>query len=159
MESNKFDDQELERDIFRISYALERALNKWGEQYLNAIDYPNFHTTYMPYFMQVIGSPGISNNDLAVRMGVTKQAVSRIIKGLIASGLIRSEKSDTDGRSSILHLTSEGEKFYGDAQKMIRQLVQQYQTTISANNYNRAIDTLLKIIKFHKDNDYAIYSP
>lgn len=156
MEATNFDVHELERDIFRISYALERALDKWGEQYLIAINYPNFHTTYMPYFMQIVGSTGISNNDLAIRMGVTKQAVSRIVKGLIASGLVRSEKSDTDGRSYTLHLTSEGEKFYGNAQKMIRQLVQHYLKTISAKDYNNTIDTLLKVIKFHKDNDYVL---
>ena len=150
MESNKVTDRpDQERNIFRIFYVLKRALDEWGEHHLNLMHNPRFHITYMPFFMN-IGLSGISNNELATLMGVTKQAASRIVKELTASGYVRSEKKDVDHRSSMLYLTKEGEQFYTEVEQATKLIEQEYTKLIGAKNYNTTIDGLLKLIKFHE---------
>ncbi|SDE04988.1 DNA-binding transcriptional regulator, MarR family [Mucilaginibacter pineti] len=150
MESNKGTDRpDQERNIFRIFYVLKRALDEWGEHHLNLMHNPRFHITYMPFFMN-IGLSGISNNELAMLMGVTKQAASRIVKELMASGYVRAEKNDIDQRSSMLYLTKAGEQFYIEVEQATKLLEQEYTKLIGVRNYDTTIDGLLKLIKFHE---------
>ncbi|HEK22044.1 MAG: hypothetical protein C0191_04580 [Mucilaginibacter sp.] len=151
MENRRETDRpDQERNIFRIFYVLKRALDDWGDHQLKLMGNPRFHITYMPFFMN-IGLSGISNNELATLMGVTKQGASRIVKELIASGYVRSEKNDADARSYMLYLTIEGERFYNNINQIINLLEQDYTNDIGARNYNNTINGLLKLIAFHED--------
>jgi DNA-binding MarR family transcriptional regulator len=97
-----------------------------------------------------IGTSGISNNELAEKLNVTKQATSKIIKELETINMVRSEKSLTDARSSMLFLTADGEKYYQYLKSQIIQLEEQYKKLVGAKNYEIAIDVMLKLIHFHE---------
>ncbi len=55
-------------------------------------------------------SPGIDQNELARRLGLSKSAVSRLSASLEGSGLLVREPSDSDGRAWLLRLTTKGER-------------------------------------------------
>jgi DNA-binding MarR family transcriptional regulator len=61
--------------------------------------------------IQVIGNnPGINGNDLTVRMGVTKSAISQTVSKLLKKGLIRKTRLMADARESALEVTDLGWK-------------------------------------------------
>ena len=86
-------------------------MDEWNEKKLCRLHYPGFNQAHLPVFMS-IGTTGISNNALAEKLNVTKQATSKIIKELEAIDMVRSEKSNADARAVMLFLTSDGEKYY-----------------------------------------------
>jgi DNA-binding MarR family transcriptional regulator len=100
-----------------------------------------------------IGTSGISNNELAEKLNVTKQATSKIIKELESINMVRSEKSHTDARSVMLFLTSEGEKYYEYVKTQINQLEEQYKKLVGPKNYEIAIDVMLQLIHFHEQQN------
>ncbi|MCJ8211479.1 MarR family winged helix-turn-helix transcriptional regulator [Mucilaginibacter sp. RS28] len=137
-----------ENNIFRILYIFKRSLDEWGEKNVNTLREPEFHITYMPFFMNIDVS-GISNNELAARMGVTKQGASRIVKGLISCGLVTAKKSKTDRRSSMLYLTEKGKQFQADAINKFDGLINGYIEMAGEKKYKTTIETLLKLIAYH----------
>ncbi len=65
--------------------------------------------------MAVLGRhPGLSAVEVAERTLMDKVAVSRAVAKLIKSGRITRRFADQDRRRSILHLSPEGEKVYGE---------------------------------------------
>lgn len=143
---------DLERNLFRIAYVLKRALDDWGEEHIKTLNNPHLQATFMPFFMD-IGSSGASNSDLAAMFRISKQGASRIVKGLEASGLVRAEKSDRDGRSFMLYLTEEGQRFHKEQLNIISDLKKDYIKLTGLKNYENTIDQLLKLIDYHNSID------
>lgn len=54
--------------------------------------------------------PGLSVAELLDILGITKQSLGRVLKPLMADGLIEQRKGERDGRMRLLHLTVLGEK-------------------------------------------------
>lgn len=138
------------RNIFMVMYVLDRALMEWFDKNGNLTTHPDFPMTYMPFFME-IGFTGISNNELAALMGISKQGTSRIVRALISSGLVRAEKSKADARLSMLYLTESGKSLFIEANKIVDQLYKEHVDVIGSNAYNATLDVLLKLIAYHKD--------
>ncbi|EHQ30394.1 MarR family winged helix-turn-helix transcriptional regulator [Mucilaginibacter paludis] len=139
---------DLERSLFRVVYVLKRALDDWGEEHIKTLNNPHLQATFMPFFMN-IGLRGASNSDLAAMFRISKQGASRIVKGLEASGLVRAEKSDKDGRSFMLYLTEDGQRFYKKQLDIINDLKKDYIRLMGSKNYENTIDQLLKMIEYH----------
>jgi len=132
-----------------LVYLLKRFMDEWNEKNLCRLHYPGFNHAHLPVFMS-IGTSGISNNELADKLNVTKQATSKIVKELEAINMVRSEKSQTDARSAMLLLTNEGEKYYQYLSTKINQLEEQHKKLVGTKNYEIAIDVMLKLIHFHE---------
>ncbi|HWZ03446.1 MAG TPA: MarR family winged helix-turn-helix transcriptional regulator [Mucilaginibacter sp.] len=137
------------RFTIKLIYLLKRFMDDWNEKRLCRVHYPGFNHAHLPVFMS-IGQSGISNNELAEKLNVTKQATSKIIKELEEINMVRSEKSPTDARSVILYHTPDGEKYYNYIKGQIYQLEEQYKKLVGAKNYEIAIDVLLKLVEFHE---------
>ena len=66
-------------------------------------------------------SPGTTVNNLLTILGVTKQSLNRVLRTLIADGLVQSKVGRRDRRERHLHLTPAGEeleKALSDAQRV-----------------------------------------
>lgn len=144
--------EDSNRVTCKLVYLLKRFMDEWNEKKLCRLHYPGFNHSHLPLFMS-IGTSGISNNELADKLNVTKQATSKIIKELEAINMVRSEKSHTDARSVMLFLTSDGEKYYQYVSSQIKQLEEQYKKLVGAKNYDIAIDVMLKLINFHEQQN------
>ena len=65
-------------------------------------------------------SPGTTVNNLLGILGVTKQSLNRVLRTLIADGLVSNTVGTTDKRERHLHLTTDGsalERELSDAQR------------------------------------------
>lgn len=58
----------------------------------------------------VDASPGIGVTALARTMDIHQSTASNLVKPLIAQGLLRTERSQTDGRSRALFITADGRR-------------------------------------------------
>jgi DNA-binding MarR family transcriptional regulator len=140
------------RVTIKLIYLLKRFMDEWNEKKLCRLHYPGFNHAHLPVFM-TIGTTGISNNELAERLNVTKQATSKIIKELEEINMVRSEKSSADARAIIIYHTEDGEKYYQYIKTQMHQLEDQYKKLVGAKNYEIAIDVMLKLIDFHEHNN------
>jgi len=141
--------EDSKRVTIRLVYLLKRFMDEWNEKKLCRLHYPGFNPAHLPLFMS-IGTSGISNNELAEKLNVTKQATSKIVKELEAINMVKSEKSQSDARSAMLFLTDEGVKYYQYLKAQITQLEEQYKKLVGAKNYEIAVDVMLKLIDFHE---------
>lgn len=149
--SNKNAENDYEDNIFRILYIFRRAVDEWAAQNI-VVNNPKFQITYIPFLLNIDPS-GISNNELAERMRVTKQGASRIAKELIACDLVMAKKNAADARSTMLYLTEKGKKFRAEAMEKTRGLTAAYLTTVGSKKFDTTIETLQKLIRFHEDID------
>lgn len=144
--------KDSQRVTCKLVYLLKRFMDEWNEKKLCREHYPDFNYSQLPLFMS-IGTSGISNNELAEKLNVSKQATSKIIKELEGMNMVRSEKSPSDARAVMLFLTPDGEKYYQYVKTQINDLEEQYKKLVGARNYEIAIDVMMKLINFHEKNN------
>jgi DNA-binding MarR family transcriptional regulator len=70
---------------------------------------------------------GTRSVDLARRMGVTKQAVGRLVNELEQEGLLYREPDDADGRAFLVKFTDEGLAYLARMHKCILQIERDYE--------------------------------
>ena len=144
--------EETQKVAPKLVYLLKRLLDEWMGKKLCRIDQPGFNSAHLPLFMS-IGKTGISNNELAAKMNVTKQGASKIVKELEAINMVTSVKSPDDARVVMLHFTPEGEAFYHNLKSQVMELEGQYKKVVGVKNYEIAIDVMLKLVQFHEENN------
>ncbi|GGG99898.1 MarR family winged helix-turn-helix transcriptional regulator [Mucilaginibacter phyllosphaerae] len=150
--------EENQRVAPKLVYVLKRLLDEWMGKKLCRIDQPGFNSAHLPLFMS-IGKTGISNNELAAKMNVSKQATSKIIKELEAINMVKSEKSPDDARVVMLYFTTEGEAFYHNLKNQVMDLEAQYKKVAGSKNYEIAIEVMLKLVKFHEEYNCSEEKP
>jgi DNA-binding MarR family transcriptional regulator len=136
----------------KLVYLLKRFTDQWMGKRLCRGDQPEFNSAHLPLLMS-IGTNGISNNELAAKLNVTKQATSKIVKELETIQMVKSEKSEKDARVAMLYLTNNGENLYYSLRNQMEQLEDEYKKVVGAKNYEIAIDVMLKLIKFHEEHN------
>ena len=141
-------DHSPKRILAKLVYLLKRSLDDWIEVRLCCSDQLNFNKSQLPLFM-TIGTVGVSNNELAASLNISKQAASKIIKELEAIDLVRSEKSVTDARSAMLYLTDRGIQLYNHIATQVDLLETEYKKLVGAKNYEIAMDVMLKLTEYH----------
>ena len=87
-----------ERNWGKILFHLKRQFDAWAVMELGKFGYDDFKMSYMPLLMN-IHPEGITNNELAKKANVTKQAMSKVVKELVQSGYIKTETDGSDKRS------------------------------------------------------------
>lgn len=136
--------------LIKLVYMLKRATEDWADKQL-CCGAQCFNNAHLPMFMS-IGTQGISNNALASKLNVTKQAASKVIKLLEADGLVKSEKSPTDARSVMLYLTPNGMQLFEHLKSQVTYLETKYQELVGSENYAIALEVMSKLVEFHDAN-------
>lgn len=137
------------RSMGRLLSLWKRYFDDWANTRLEERGHGYFKMGYMPFIMN-ISADGSTNNEIAIKARVTKQAMSKVVKQLVAHGLIRSEKHGEDGRASLIFLTDEGKKFVIEAKKCVLELATEYHSVVGEEQYENMIDTLFKIVEYHE---------
>ncbi|WP_159470500.1 MarR family winged helix-turn-helix transcriptional regulator [Dyadobacter sp. 3J3] len=135
--------------FFKVIYILKRLTDEWGEHVITQF-IPGFKMGYIPVFM-CIGTDGISNNEVARELKITKMAASKILKELYALKLIASEKDPLDARSERIFLTPKGKEISTKVKESADGLVAEYRKVTGDENYDGAIDVLLAITRYHEE--------
>lgn len=127
----------------------KRFFDDWAHDELAAHGYDYFRMGYMPFIMN-ISEEGSTNNEIAAKAKVTKQAMSKVTKELMEHGLIRSEKHEEDGRSTIIYLTPKGKKLIVDTKRCVSALGEEYKEIVGDKNFQIMLDSMHKIVEYHE---------
>lgn len=141
--------EDTKRVAPKLIYLLKRFIDEWSSKKMCVANNLGFNSAHLPLFM-TIGTTGISNNELAAKLNVSKQATSKIIKELETLNMVKSDKSPDDARVVMLYMTDEGTKFYHYLKGQVTELETMYKKEVGAKNYEIAIDVMLKLVKFHE---------
>ena len=95
----------------------------------------------LPY----IDVDGTRSIDLARRMGVTKQAVARMVQELEEEGLLCRQADDADGRASLVMFTEAGLEYMTRMHKVITQIEREYERQFGQERMKLVRETLSAI--------------
>ncbi|MBO9728047.1 MAG: winged helix-turn-helix transcriptional regulator [Chitinophaga sp.] len=90
-----------------------------------------------------IDPQGTINNDLARKARISKQAMSKVVKNLVAGNYIGTRKHDTDNRASIIFLTEKGKEFMIDVYDGVDEIQALYEEIIGVDGVAE-LKTILK---------------
>lgn len=109
-------DEQLQQGIEAMFFAY-RGFTADPDRILSEMAYGRAHHRAVHFINR---SPGTTVNNLLNILGVTKQSLNRVLRTLIADGLVESRVGEIDRRERHLHLTNEGRFLEGrlsDAQR------------------------------------------
>ena len=75
------------------------------EKLLNEI---NLHSGQVFILIELWNEDGQSQNQIAKRLNLSAPTINKMIKNLARNGFLQSNKSTTDGRTSVIQLTEKG---------------------------------------------------
>ena len=137
------------KNIGKLINMWKRFFDDWAHEELNKHGYDYFKMGYMPFIMNISES-GSTNNEIAVKAKVTKQAMSKVVKELLAFDLIKIQKHETDARAALIFLTQKGKDLIADTKKCVGELSSEYIDIIGEKNYKLMVDSMYKIVKHHE---------
>lgn len=94
---------------------------------------------------------GTRSTDLAHRMGVTKQAVARMVKELEEEGLLSREVDAADGRALLVKFTEAGLHYLSRMHKCINSIERDYERMAGKEQMNKVRETLALIAYAHDE--------
>lgn len=144
--------QRKEQSWGKILAHLKRQFDAWAIAELIKKGYEDFKMAYMPLLMN-IHPEGITNNELAKKARVTKQAMSKVVKELVKYGYIKTEVHGTDKRSSIIFLTAKGKRLVLSARSRLFEMEKEYEELLGKSNFHLLKQQLLKIIHYHDEKN------
>ena len=109
-------DDQLRKGIEAMFFAY-RGFTADPDRILDGMDYGRAHHRALHFIHR---SPGTTVNNLLNILGVTKQSLNRVLRGLIEDGLVDSRVGKEDKRERHLFLTERGaelERALSDAQR------------------------------------------
>ena len=109
-------DEQLRQGIEAMFFAY-RGFTADPDRILSEMDYGRAHHRAIHFINR---APGTTVNNLLNILGVTKQSLNRVLRTLIADGLVESRVGQADKRERHLHLTDKGRALEGllsDAQR------------------------------------------
>lgn len=137
-----------EYNFARVLSHLKKHFDEWCMDNLSREGYPDMKVGYMAFLMN-IGSEGITNNELAKKIRVTKQAMSKTSKELHRLNLIVLTPNPDDARSSLITLSDYGLKMVVNARHKVNALTEQYMEVVGQKKYMETLDAMNKMVQIH----------
>lgn len=134
-----------ERAFGRLFWRIKRHCDLQIEPKLHALGYTDFKLSYMQ-FLSNITEEGVTNNELAKRASVTKQAMSKVVNLLEREGYIYTKKNETDSRSSIICLNERGKALFGDLQDCMLDVKTNLSAVVGEERWEQMIDTMVLLV-------------
>ena len=134
--------------IGKLISHMKRHFDAWAMNEIAEHGYADFKIGYMPLIMN-IKPEGITNNELAKKSMVTKQAMSKVVKELTEADYITSETHGQDKRSALIYLTPKGKKLVLSARERVVELEAVYEKVIGKKELVQFKTTIQKLIEYH----------
>ncbi len=142
-----------ERAFGRLFWRMKRHCDLQIEPKLHALGYTDFKLSYMQ-FLGSITEEGVTNNELAKRASVTKQAMSKVVNLLEREGYIHTKKNEADSRSSIICLSERGKALFGDLQDCMLDVKARLSGVVGEDRWEQMIDTMVLLVEDLNKNEF-----
>lgn len=95
--------------------------------------------------LQSLCLKGVNQNELAAKLGITKQALSKLVKGLEDKKLISKEKDSNDSRNKIIKHTKKGLRTVSKIIDITTTLEKELMNKVGTKRYKELKQTLNEI--------------
>lgn len=143
--------QEKDRHIGRLVSKTQRFVREIASDLLQAKGYTNFRVGHMVALIH-IDLEGSNINNLAHLAGVTKQAMSKLVKELQDEGFVTIEKHPNDARTLIVKLSEKGIDTMLDWKECTQKIEMTFTEAIGQEQLEQLIDLLSKITSYYENN-------
>lgn len=140
--------QQKQHSMVKLINHLKRHFDAWASSELAVLGKGDFKLGYLPLIMN-IHPEGITNNELAKKAMVTKQAMSKVVNELVEADYIRTETDGRDKRSAIIYLTAKGKKLVIDARTRVTALEKEYEILLGIRKFEDFKEMLKRLVEYH----------
>jgi DNA-binding MarR family transcriptional regulator len=88
---------------------------------------------------------GTNISSLAHRAGISRQAMSGLVRDVESEGYVRTIADPADRRALMVELTEKGARFCDDAVQIAAEVAAQWRTRLGASSYDAMIESLREI--------------
>lgn len=131
-----------------INYLFNQVFNAYRVKLENELNQIGLHSGQIFILISLWSSNGLSQTDIAKNLNLSTPTVNKMIKSLIESGFVISQKSENDGRVTKIFLTAKGEEIRAQAVEIWRRL----ETEIYSNITETEKMILLQLLEKTRDN-------
>lgn len=96
---------------------------------------------------------GMRPGELAVRLGLSKQATNDLLRDLERLGYLRLERDHADGRARLIRYTDRGWRLYEVGSAMSRDIGQRWRRGVGADRYDTFAEVLREIVDLPPGDD------
>jgi DNA-binding MarR family transcriptional regulator len=132
-----------------VGVDLWRAANAWRQQ-LRAAMVALGHVWYGDARITIVehlDPAGMSQAELVVRVGLTKQAVQQLLDALESEGVVRREPDPNDGRGKRVVYTKKGLAALRDGVSVKRTIEADYRNKLGATRYQTLVKALRLLVE------------
>ena len=134
-----------QRSIGRLLWRLKRHVHLHIAPLLEKRGYTDIKMSSISLLVN-IEEEGITSSELAKKLEVTKQAMSKAVKELEETGYVYSCPSEKDARASIIFLGDRGKEFLLDLNEEMQGMQARFEKAVSAKKYNQMVDTMCDLL-------------
>ncbi|GAB1577315.1 winged helix DNA-binding protein [Bordetella petrii] len=89
---------------------------------------------------------GTRSTELARRSGISKQAVTKLLKELEEAGLVTRSQDQSDGRAQVIFFTERGVEYLLSIHAAIKAVEQEYEAELGARRMQELRETLSQLV-------------
>lgn len=138
--------QERERALGRVMSIMKRFMGRHVELRLAELGFKDFKASYIA-FLANLEEGGITNNELARRAGITKQAMSKVVKLLEDDGYIYTVKNERDSRSSQIFINERGKQLLVAVFNCMNEVKDKFYTIAGRERVEQMLDTMVLLVR------------
>lgn len=133
------------RSLIRMLSILKKDMDWKLTERLQQRGYQDFKMGDMVLIANILPE-GTINNELAKKARITKQAMSKVVKNLEASGYILTRKHETDNRATVIFLSDKGKELFVAATECIQEIQSTYTAVIGEADTETLKNILTKLL-------------
>lgn len=134
------------RLLIRLLSIVKKDFDNRLTEQLQQAGYKDFKIGDMVLIVN-ISPDGTINNELAKKARITKQAMSKVVKNLEATGYIYTRKHETDNRATVIFLSDKGKQLVIDTNAVVQEVQRYYTSIIGTEDAEVLRDILFRLVE------------
>jgi DNA-binding MarR family transcriptional regulator len=139
---------ELTRDD--LGWLLAKALQRWNEHLEAAFRRAGFaevRPSYGSVLVPLFEEDGLRMGELARRSGLSKQAMTSLVRSVEGAGLVTRARDSEDGRAYRIALTARGQELRPVAEAVLAELAERARSELSDQELESLFTSLRKVVE------------
>jgi DNA-binding MarR family transcriptional regulator len=139
---------ELSRD--NLGWLLAKASQRWNEQLdagFHAAGFPEVRPSYGSVLVPLFEEDGLRMGELARRSGLSKQAMTTLVRSVEEAGLVARVRDPEDGRAFRVSLTERGVALRPAAEQVLADLAARARARLSEAELHTLRISLRKVVE------------
>jgi DNA-binding MarR family transcriptional regulator len=133
-----------------LGFLLAKAGQRWNELLLErfaAAGFPEVRASYGSVLVPLFEEDGLRMSELAGRSGLSKQAMTTLVRSVEDAGLVARVRDADDGRAFVVSLTARGNELRPVADQVLAELAARARARLSETELRILFTSLKKVVE------------